>query len=116
MKLTERNQVIVPGKIEGGESWAELPRVLNPQESLRMPPGEDAAGPHDWGSTAIVAAGKGDVSGDVNEGAARKGFTRLDMKPYDDQYSNEHKDGFYDTVTVDGKDGAVERNNYLDRS
>lgn len=117
MKLTDRNQVVLPGKIEGNEPWVgNLPRVVNPQDYLCMPPGEDAAGPNDWGDTSLKAAGSTDVSMDATDSAAKKGYTRLPSKPYDDQYTGEHTDGFYDSVVVDGEEGAIERNNYLDRS
>jgi len=115
MKLTERNQVNAKGKIENGEDLVmSLPRVTNAQNKLQMPPGYDATGPND--SFKQTVAGATDVSDRVNDKTARDGKYRIEMKPYDDQYTGEHTDPFYDDPKVDGKSGFVERNNYLDRS
>jgi hypothetical protein len=52
---------------------------------------------------------------DVTAESLRTGFDRKKMLPTDDMYTREHNDAFYDTVEVDGVEGFVERNNYLDR-
>jgi len=55
------------------------------------------------------------ATSDVNPTSIRQGFDRKALKPTDDMYTREHNDAFYDTVEVDGVEGFVERNNYLDR-
>lgn len=52
---------------------------------------------------------------DVTTRSLRQGFDRKPLRPTDDQYTREHNDAFYDTITVDGVEGFVERNNMLDR-
>ena len=50
------------------------------------------------------------------EKTAHIGFTRLDMKATDDQYSGEHVDLYYGSVVDEfGQESFVERNNMLDR-
>lgn len=84
-------------------------RDLPPGEDLKYcdPPGPERFQMHMSGET--------DVSKDVNPEAFDKGFTRRSMSPYEDQYTREHNDAFYDEITVDGDTGFVERNNVLDR-
>lgn len=110
MKVTERNQVVAPGKVESGESWTDLrqQRVLHPQQSLQMPVGEDAAGPAD-SFGRLAPAGSTDVHNTT--GGAAKGFQKYPLAAHDDSYTGEHTDAFYDDVG-----GFCERNNYLDRS
>jgi hypothetical protein len=55
------------------------------------------------------------ATSDVNRTSARQGFDRKPMSPTDDMWTREHNDAFYDAVEVDGVEGFVERNNYLDR-
>lgn len=55
------------------------------------------------------------VTDDVTAQSARQGFDRKKLRPTDDMYTREHNDAFYDSVEVDGVEGFVERNNYLDR-
>lgn len=55
------------------------------------------------------------VTDDVTEMSLEKGFDRKPLRPTDDQYTREHNDAFYDSITVDGVEGFVERNNMLDR-
>jgi hypothetical protein len=55
------------------------------------------------------------ATSDVNTTSLREGFDRKAMRPTDDMYTREHNDAFYDSVEVDGVEGFVERNNYLDR-
>ena len=55
------------------------------------------------------------ATSDVTSQSLRTGFDRKELRPTDDMYTREHNDAFYDTVEVDGVEGFVERNNYLDR-
>ena len=57
----------------------------------------------------------GDRTQDLNATSLRKGFDRKVCCPTDDMYTREHNDAFYDSPEVDGQEGFVERNNYLDR-
>lgn len=59
---------------------------------------------------------RGDVTNqEVTARSLRTGFDRKKMLSTDDMYTREHNDAFYDVVEVDGVEGFVERNNYLDR-
>lgn len=55
------------------------------------------------------------VTTDVTSMSLRHGFDRKMLRPTDDMYTREHNDAFYDSVSVDGVEGYVERNNMLDR-
>lgn len=68
--------------------------------------------PMPWGGS--LASGS-QVTDDVTKKSLREGFDRKPLLPTDDQYTREHNDAFYDSVTVDGVEGFVERNNVLDR-
>ena len=57
----------------------------------------------------------GDVTQDCTEKSVKAGFDRKVCCPTDDMYTREHNDAFYDSPEVDGQEGFVERNNYLDR-
>jgi hypothetical protein len=58
----------------------------------------------------------GDVTNsEVNARSLVTGFDRKKMLSTDDMYTREHNDAFYDVVDVEGEEGFVERNNYLDR-
>ena len=52
---------------------------------------------------------------DVTRSSLKEGYDRKALRPTDDMYTREHNDAFYDSVEVDGIEGFVERNNYLDR-
>lgn len=58
---------------------------------------------------------RGDQTVDVTPASLRVGFDRKEIRPTDDMYTREHNDAFYDTIEIDGVEGFVERNNYLDR-
>ena len=59
----------------------------------------------------LAIGGRNDVSGKLEApDSMDRGFTRLEMKGTDDQYTGEHVDHFYGDAG-----GYVERNNYLDR-
>lgn len=126
--LQEKFQITVPSKKEEGEGWASFESqrdvgatkewcsssaadvdytVLN-----RMPPGMEIA---DQCNTEqlnmpMSLAGATDVSNHVTPKSVSAGFSRLEMKGTDDQYTGEHVDHFYGDAG-----GFVERNNYLDR-
>jgi hypothetical protein len=61
------------------------------------------------------ALAAGDRTQDITRRSLTVGFDRKAMRPTDDMYTREHNDAFYDSVEVDGVEGFVERNNYLDR-
>jgi hypothetical protein len=62
-------------------------------------------------------AGCTDFSYDTTPESFTEGYRRHPMKGSDDQEFMEHMDHFYGTaVDEQGKEGFVERNNYLDRS
>lgn len=62
-------------------------------------------------SMPLTLSGRNDVSGKMDAPESmERGFTRLEMKGTDDQYTGEHVDHFYGDAG-----GFVERNNYLDR-
>ena len=64
----------------------------------------------------LSMAGATDVSKLVTDSGFARGFTRLDMKGTDDQYSGEHMDHFYgECCDEEGNIGFTERNNYVDR-
>lgn len=86
-------QCLPPGMNIDAQEHADLP---TPREAADMGTGSQA-------------------TSDVNQTSARQGFDRKAMSPTDDMYTREHNDAFYDTVEVEGVEGFVERNNYLDR-
>jgi hypothetical protein len=61
------------------------------------------------------ALAAGDQTQDITRRSLTVGFDRKKMRPTDDMYTREHNDAFYDSIEVDGIEGFVERNNYLDR-
>jgi hypothetical protein len=84
-----------------------------------LPPGMDIedqeiADLHPQPTPGCLGSGS-QVTDDVTLSALRAGFDRKQCCPTDDQYTREHNDAFYDTITVDGVEGFVERNNMLDR-
>ena len=83
-----------------------------------LPPGMDIADQEflDAGGERMAETFNGtQATNDVTQTSLRTGFDRKKLLPTDDMYTREHNDAFYDTVTVDGDEGFVERNNYLDR-
>jgi hypothetical protein len=84
-----------------------------------LPPGSDISNQEvAYTRTPVEAADMGtgtQATTDVTPQSLESGFDRKDMRPTDDMYTREHNDAFYDTVEVDGVEGFVERNNYLDR-
>ena len=114
--LAEKFQVSAPNPPKESDSWASdsSVRVKHAQTRLEIP--SVNLNPPGTGSFPLRDAGVGDVSDTSDKASQKKGFKRLDMTPYDDQYSGEHVDQFYGEA--EGADGCgfVERNNYLDRN
>ena len=126
--LQEKFQVILPGKIENGEPWADAAaqrdhRGLEPWVNANsgdmdgrkfnyMPPGMELENQcfSQQKPMTLVVSGQTDVSKDTNPEAFARGFTRRPMNGTDDQYTGEHVDHFYGDAG-----GFAERNNYLDR-
>jgi|HubBroStandDraft_1064217.scaffolds.fasta_scaffold11321_6 hypothetical protein len=83
-----------------------------------LPPGSDIDDQEflDEGPQRMAETFNGtQATNDVTPTSLRTGFDRKMLRPTDDMYTREHNDAFYDTVEVDGVEGFVERNNYLDR-
>ena len=87
------------------------------QDSVVLPPGMDIEKQRlpPRSAMPMTMGGESDVSADWNAGAVKKGYTRKPMSAQDDEYTNAHRDAFYDEMTVDGETGFAERNNMLDR-
>lgn len=137
--VQEKFQVTVPQSGDGDHGWvsdksARVKKSLPGREGRAggdhaskamnnalfvhsLPPGMDIEDQEltDIRKQQTHLAGEGDVSGDTNRSALRKGFTRRDMRPTDDEFSRQHNDAFYDECSVDGVTGYLERNNVLDR-
>lgn len=82
-----------------------------------LPPGmnvEDQA-VAEFHDTPESLAGQTDVSNNVYPSNLHRGYSKLNMRPTDDMYTNEHCDAFYGEAKVDGDVGFCERNNMLDR-
>jgi hypothetical protein len=82
-----------------------------------LPPGSNIEDQHvsDQRPTPFSMGGETDVSMDYNAQSVLMGYSRREMLPTDDMYTNEHCDAFYGEMTVDGVTGFLERNNMLDR-
>lgn len=95
------------GRYQGRNGYNDLPPGSNIEDqAVADIPAEREAGGRGTGTQA---------TDDVTPTSLREGFDRKAMRPTDDMYTREHNDAFYDTVEVDGVEGFVERNNYLDR-
>jgi hypothetical protein len=83
-----------------------------------LPPGSDVTDQEmaDLRQMPLVTSGTSDVSMDTNPQSMKHGYKRLDMKPTDDTWTNEHVDAFYGEGKSDGLVGFLERNNMLDRN
>lgn len=136
--VQEKFQVDYPQKEEpGGASWksdtsvrrkgglttraSDSGQYRSGREGYNdLPPGTDISDqecariPEPTMSTENMGNG-GQVTNDVTPQSVRDGFSRKQMRPTDDMYTREHNDAFYDTITVEGVEGFVERNNLLDR-
>src|ERR1700735_444659 len=80
-----------------------------------LPPGmniedQDIADIHAQPMGGCLGSGT-QVTDDCTTKSFKEGFARKPLRPTDDQYTREHNDAFYDTITVDGVEGFVERNN-----
>jgi len=103
--LTTRNTG--SGRYQGREGYTCLPpgtNISDQEVADTRTPGE--AGEMGTGSQATH---------DVDATSIRQGYSHKPMSPTEDMYTREHNDAFYDTVEVEGVEGFVERNNYLDR-
>lgn len=118
-EMQEKFQTTAPPGPDATNQWTSFKdqRVIAKCDySNEMPPGYDALkeqGNRD-SFRGITLAGKTDEQnqreGSLNDNTLRNGFYRSAMSPTEDQYTDEHKDDFYDDVG-----GFVERANYLDR-
>jgi hypothetical protein len=90
-----------------------MPTDVDPRKFNFPPPGMEIGNQinEQRGHMGVSLGGRTDVSGKMESPEAmERGFTRLEMKGTDDQYTGEHVDHFYGDAG-----GFVERNNYLDR-
>ena len=125
--LQEKFQITVPNKKESDEGGWVFPGVdnstagaardddvlVNPNKLNFMPPGMELDNQRntDVEPMPLSLEGRTDVSSKSTEpDALIRGFSNLQMKGCDDQYTGEHVDHFYGDAG-----GFVERNNYLDR-
>ena len=115
--LQEKIQIILPVKEQVTAEWKtpeSARRVSQPNLSSQMPTGQDLG--HDdienWRDGGL--AGQTSVTDNVTH-SIRNGYTRAEMKPYDDQYTGEGIDLFYGEACGEDGVGFMERNNYLDR-
>jgi len=135
--LQEKFEVHSEPKSPGPEGWvsdasARDTNMMPPRHTIsgrfqshrerqlqRLPPGEDITDQEMADITEErMAGGLGSgtqATEDVTVESLKKGYAPKKMRPTDDQYSNEHQDAFYNSVVLDGVEGYVERNNYLDR-
>ena len=99
------------------ENWTDETSALRPATDRRMSCLRRAVDDSDPGDSFVQSAmaGETDVSNNVNQNTLLNGYGRLPMSPVEDMYTAEHRDNFYDSITVDGDTGFCERNNYLDR-
>lgn len=131
--VQEKFEVRAPREPQDANAWATAASARRPKAKQlgragrdstdvmyqELPPGMDT---YDQGippkrvPNARGGLGSGtQATVDVTARSLREGFSRKPMSPTDDMYTREHNDAFYDTVEVDGVEGFVERNNYLDR-
>jgi hypothetical protein len=116
----EKFQAILPGKIEAGKPWVSAKSTWKHEKVRRsneMPPGMNLAKQRNTPDRdmPMSLAGRTDVTDDVGNDSLHRGYSRKQMRPTDDMYTNEHVDAFYGEAKVDGEVGFVERNNMLDR-
>lgn len=104
----------VPGKDMPGTSDAQNQCFFN-----SLPPGSDIADQEMSDIRQMPYGGNlgsgTQVTTDVTATSLREGFDRKPLRPTDDMYTREHNDAFYDSISVDGVEGYVERNNMCDR-
>lgn len=112
-----RTKKNIPGR-EGRSGGDQESKAMN--NSLftnSLPPGMNIPDQEysDIRKMKLVMSGESDVSEDYNSESVKYGFTKRQMRPTDDLYTNEHCDMFYSEMTVDGETGFLERGNTLDR-
>jgi hypothetical protein len=107
----------IPGREGRAGGDFESKRMNNATFFNSLPPGSNIIDQEmaDIRKMELVMSGESDVSMDYNMGAVKKGYTKRQMSPTDDMYTNEHNDAFYGECIVDGETGFLERNNMLDR-
>lgn len=107
----------IPGREGRSGGDPESKKMNNALFVNSLPPGTNIIDQEyaDIRKMELVMSGESDVSQDYNSEAVKHGFTRREMRPTDDLYTNEHCDAFYSEMTVDGETGFIERNNMLDR-
>jgi hypothetical protein len=136
--LQEKFQITVPNKQEAkdNENWVfpgidnranssqrdhqkmEMftscdPTDIDARKFNQLPPGMEINNQYraQVDDMPLTISGRSDVGGKLDSPESMdRGFTRLEMKGTDDQYTGEHVDHFYGDAG-----GFVERNNYLDR-
>jgi hypothetical protein len=124
--MQEKFQIIMPPAKEKHE-WTDLNasrRVAQDQANSKndlgkfneLPPGEDI-----MAQTYVERFVDGGLAGETSvtdhvSSSLKKGYTRGDMSPSEEQYGGESIDLWYgESVDEDGNVGFMERNNYLDR-
>lgn len=119
--MQEKFQTTQPEPPAGSNEWASDSSARktksSPERLNELPPGTDIER-QDFADTTNAPRtmpGETDESQDWNRQAVREGYKRLDMKPTDDAYTDEHVSPFYRPAIVDGEEGFCERNNMLDR-
>lgn len=131
--LQEKFQTTFP-EPKGNHEWVESSRArrskpsasqsVGSDEGLRgrklnqLPPG-DNIGDQQWADVRNMPrslAGRTDRTNYSSAEALAKGYTRLNVSPTDDAYTQEHYDPFYRSARSGDDEGFVERNNMLDRS
>lgn len=119
--MQEKFQKTFPNKRNADQEWVsdESARKTKsaPQDLNCLPPGTDIERQDfaDKTHATRTMSGETDVSHDWNGPAVKDGYKRIDMKPTDDAYTDEHVSPFYNSAVVDGEEGFCERNNVLDR-
>lgn len=119
--MQEKFQVTAPEPKPDDSQWVSDSSVRKPMAAPTdlncLPPGTNIEDQYfaDKAHATRTMSGETDVSHDWNRTAVKDGYKRLDMKPTDDSYTDEHVSPFYQPAIVDGDEGFCERNNVLDR-
>ena len=114
--LQEKMQILMPSVYEESE-WKDVASAQRMKSSVinNMPPGEDIMNQnHVENFIDGGLAGETSVTNHVSS-SLKTGYTRGDMRGFDDLYSGESIDLWYGEVGSGDKVGFIERSNYLDR-